>query len=583
MTDDRPAWERHLPGIGALRHYRRGWIRGDVIAGVTLTAYLIPQAMSYAVIAGLPAVVGLWAALAPMLIYFVLGSSWKLSVGPESATSLMSAAGVGALVGAAGGPERYAEVAALMAIAVGIVCVLGFLARLGFLSSLLSRPVLIGYLIGIAVLMIISQLGPATQLEVEGEGTWGQLRSFVDQIDQVHAPSLILSGTVLGLLLLMKWLTPKVPGSLVALLVAGAAVAFLGLERLGLEMIGDVPRGLPDPRLPRLGDLDVWGLLPYAVGIAIVGFSGNILAGRAFATGRSGEVIDANQELLALGAANVANGFFQGFPVSSSRSRTVIADAAGSRTQVHSLVVIVLVMLVLLFAGPVLEFLPMAALSALVIYAATQLIDVEEILRIARYRRSEIVITSVTAVAVAALGVLPGIGVAVALSILDLLRRITRPNAGVLGYVDGIPGMHSLDDYPDATLVQGLVVFRFDSQVFFANADSFVSRALEAVEENDRPVEWFLLNSEANTDFDLTAVDAAEELRARLEERGIRFAMARVKQASLRQLSPAGFVDRVGEENIFPTLPAAVREYARRYREVYGELPEGVPASILES
>ncbi|MDR7328959.1 SulP family inorganic anion transporter [Corynebacterium guangdongense] len=583
MTDHRPAWERHLPGIGVLRRYRRGWIRGDVIAGVTLTAYLIPQAMSYAVIAGLPAVVGLWAALAPMLIYFVLGSSWKLSVGPESATSLMSAAGVGALVGAAGGPERYAEVAALMAIAVGIVCVLGFFARLGFLSSLLSRPVLIGYLIGIAVLMIVSQLGPATRLEVEGEGTWGQLRSFVDQIDRVHVPSLLLSGTVLGLLLLMKWLAPKAPGSLVALLVAGAAVAFLGLERLGLEMIGDVPRGLPEPRLPRLGDLDVWGLLPYAVGIAIVGFSGNILAGRAFATGRSGEVIDANQELLALGAANVANGFLQGFPVSSSRSRTVIADAAGSRTQVHSLVVIVLVVLVLLFAGPVLEFLPMAALSALVIYAATQLIDVAEILRIARYRRSEILITSATAVAVAALGVLPGIGVAVALSILDLLRRITRPNAGVLGYVDDIPGMHSLDDYPDATLVQGLVVFRFDSPVFFANADSFVSRALEAVEDSDQPVEWFLLNSEANTDFDLTAVDAAEELRARLEERGIRFAMARVKQASLRQLSPAGFVDRVGEENIFPTLPAAVREYARRYREVHGHLPEGVPASVLES
>lgn len=582
MTSDRPLWERHLPGIAVLRRYKRSWLRGDLVAGVTVAAYLVPQVMAYAVIAGLPAVVGLWAILAPILIYFVLGTSWKLSIGPESTTALMTAAGVGALVGAAGGPERYAEVAALMAIAVGLVCIVGFIARLGFLTSLLSRPVLIGYLIGIAVLMIVSQLGKVTKLEVEGENTWREVVSFLQQLGQAHLPTVALSVTVLVLLYLGNWLAPKVPGPLLTLLLAGAVVTVFGLERYGLEVIGEVPRGLPAPRVPDLGDLEIWSLLPYALGIAVVGFSDNILTGRAFASGRD-EVIDSNQELLALGAANAANGFLQGFPVSSSGSRTVLGDAAGSRTQVHSLVALAAVVMVLVFAGPVLESFPDAALGALVIFAATRLIDVGEIRRIGRFRRSELVITAATAGAVVIFGVLAGIGLAVALSILDLIRRITRPQADVLGYAPGVPGMHSVTDYPDAYSVRGLVVFRYDSPLFFANADNFLEQAMEAVEAAEQPVEWFLLNAEANTEIDLTAVDVLEELRTRLELRGTCFAMARVKQDLYRRLEPTGFIERVGEENVFATLPTAVREYVRRYRTAHGEVPAGVPRDVVES
>ena len=582
MTSDRPVWERYLPGIGVLRRYERSWLRGDVVAGVTVAAYLVPQVMAYAVIAGLPAVVGLWAILAPMLIYFVLGTSRKLSIGPESTTALMTAAGVGALVGAAGGPERYAEVAAVLAIAVGIVCVVGFVARLGFLTSLLSRPVLIGYLIGIALLMIVSQLGKITKLEVEGESTGDEVVSFLGQLAQAHLPTVALGLTVLVLLYLVNWLAPTLPGPLMVLLLGAAVVAIFGLERYGLEVIGEVPRGLPEPRLPNLGDLEVWSLLPYALGIAVVGFSDNILTGRAFASGRD-EVIDSNQELLALGAANLANGFLQGFPVSSSGSRTVLGDAAGARTQVHSLVALLAVVMVLLFAGPVLESFPDAALGALVIYAATRLIDVGEIRRIGRFRRSELMITAATAAAVVFFGVLGGIGFAVALSILDLLRRITRPQADVLGYAPGVPGMHSLDDYPEAASVRGLVVFRYDSPLFFANADNFLEQAMSAVDDADQPVVWFLLNAEANTEIDLTAVDVLEELRTRLEQRGIRFTMARVKQDLYRSLEPTGFIERVGAENIFATLPTGVREYARRYRAEHGELPAGVPRDVVES
>jgi len=581
MDTDRPAWERLLPGIAVLRRYERGWLSGDVIAGITVAAYLVPQVMAYAVIAGLPAVAGLWAILLPILVYAVLGTSRKLSIGPESTTALMTAAGVGALAGAAG-PDRYAEVAAIMAIAVGIVCLVGFVARLGFVATLLSRPVLIGYLVGIAVLMIVSQLGKVTKLEIEGESTWREVASFLGQVGQAHVPTVILGLAVLILLYLATWLMPKVPSPLLVLLLSAAVVAIFNLERLGLEVIGEVPQGLPAFRLPDLGDLEVWALLPYALGIAVVGFSDNILTGRAFASSRD-EAIDSNQELLALGTANVATGLFQGFPVSSSGSRTVLGDAAGARTQVNSLVALGAVVIVLLFAGPVLESFPDAALGALVIYAATRLIDVPEIRRIARFRKSELVITAATAAAVVVFGVLAGIGFAVSLSILDLLRRITRPEADVLAYAPGVPGMHSLEDYPDADPVQGLVVFRYDSPLFFANADNFLEKATDAVDESEDPVEWFLLNAEANTEIDLPAVDALEELRTRLEQRGITFAFARVKQDLYRRLELTPFIGHIGEENFFATLPTAVREYARRYRDKHGVLPEGVPPEILRA
>ena len=574
-------WARFVPGITAMRGYQRSWLKGDVIAGITVAAYLVPQVMAYAVIAGLPAVVGLWGVLAPMALYFFLGTSRKLSIGPESTTALMTAAGVGALVGAAGGPERYAEVAALLAIAVGIVCAVGFIGRLGFLTRLLSRPVLVGYLIGIAVLMIVSQLSKVTKVDVEGGQTWEEVVSFIRVIPQAHLPTVSLALVVLILLYTAGWLTPKIPSTLMVLLLSAAAVAVFDLERFGLEVIGQVPRGLPQLSIPSLGDLEIWSLLPYAVGIAIVGFSDNVLTARAFTSGK-GEVIDSNQELLALGTANLANGFFQGFPVSSSGSRTVLGDTAGARTQVHSLVVIALVIMVLMFAGPVLASFPTAALGALVIYAATQLIDFAELRRIARFRKSELVITAATAAAVVIFGVLAGIGVSIALSILDLIRRITRPYADVLGYTPGVAGMHSLEDYPESNPVEGLVVFRYDSPLFFANSDDFSNRAIEAVEEADQPVHWFLLNAEANTEVDLTAVDALEELRKTLEERGIRFAMARVKQDLRRSLEPTGFIESVGEGYIFATLPTAVKGYAVEFRRRVGKYPEGVPKEVLE-
>ena len=582
IRHSRPLWQRLVPGVLIMRNYQRGWIKGDVIAGITVAAYLIPQVMAFASIVGLPAVVGLWAVLGPMAIYFVLGTSRKMSIGPESTTVLMTAAGISALVGAAGGPEHMAEVAALLAIAVGAVCLIGYVGRLGFLTRLLSRPVLVGYLLGIALLMFISQLSEVTKVETSGEQSWQEVASFFQNIHNAHIPTVLMALAVFVLLFLAQWIAPKFPAPLLVLLVAAGAVAVFGLDRYGLEVIGEIPRGLPELRLPDFSTVDIWALMPYAVGIAIVGFSDNILTARAFAAEKD-EPIDANQELLALGAANIANGLFQGFPVSTSGSRTVLGNTAGAKTQVHSLVVIAIVVMVLLFAGPVLESFPEAALGALVMYAAVQLIDIEELRRIARFRKSELIITAATALALTLFCVLVGIGFAIALSILDLIRRITSPYADVLGYAPGVAGMHSLDDYPDSQPVEGLVVFRYDSPIFFANADDFSARAKQAIDRSPHPIRWFLLNAEANTEMDLTAVDALEKLRVDLESQGIRFAMARVKQNLSRSLAPTGFIKSVGKQYVFTTLPTAVRAYAAEFDERYSRYPEGIPDYILNN
>lgn len=582
IRHSRPLWQRLVPGVLIMRNYQRGWIKGDVIAGITVAAYLIPQVMAFASIVGLPAVVGLWAVLGPMAIYFVLGTSRKMSIGPESTTVLMTAAGISALVGAAGGPEHMAEVAALLAIAVGAVCLIGYVGRLGFLTRLLSRPVLVGYLLGIALLMFISQLSEVTKVETSGEQSWQEVASFFQNIHNAHIPTVLMALAVFVLLFLARWIAPKFPAPLLVLLVAAGAVAVFGLDRYDLEVIGEIPRGLPELRLPDFSTVDIWALMPYAVGIAIVGFSDNILTARAFAAEKD-EPIDANQELLALGAANIANGLFQGFPVCTSGSRTVLGNTAGAKTQVHSLVVIAIVVMVLLFAGPVLESFPEAALGALVMYAAVQLIDIEELRRIARFRKSELIITAATALALTLFGVLVGIGFAIALSILDLIRRITSPYADVLGYAPGVAGMHSLDDYPDSQPVEGLVVFRYDSPIFFANADDFSARAKQAIDRSPHPIRWFLLNAEANTEMDLTAVDALEKLRVDLESQGIRFAMARVKQNLSRSLAPTGFIKSVGKQYVFTTLPTAVRAYAAEFDERYSRYPEGIPDYILNN
>jgi high affinity sulfate transporter 1 len=562
-----------LPGLDRLRRYERAWLRGDVLAGVTVAAYLVPQVMGYAQVAGLDPVVGLWAIMGSLPLYALLGTSPQLSVGPESTTALMTATALAPL--AVGDPVRYAALAAGLGIIVGAICIVGWAARLGFLADLLSKPVLVGYMAGVAVLMAMGQLQKMTGVSVHGNSFVTQVRSFARGLGDVHGPTLALGLAVLVFLLTANRLFPRAPVPLIGMLLATAAVGLFALKQHGVAVIGHVPAGLPVPQAPNVAWRDLKALLLPGVGVAIVAYSDNVLTARAFAS-RNHDAVDANQELLALGVANLGASMTRGLPVSSSASRTVIGDAMGSRTQLYSLVALLSVAATLLFLRPLLADFPTAALGAVVMYAAVRLVDVAEFRRIARFRRSELLIALVTTIGVLLLDVLYGVLLAVALSIIDLVRRVARPHDGVLGYVPGVAGMHDIDDYPDAKLVPGLVVYRYDAPLFFVNAEDFKERALKALDAASGDVEWFLLNAEAIVDIDITAIDALDEHRSELERRGIVFALARVKQELRDDLAAVGFVDRVGSDRLFPTLPIAVQGYLRWYVERHGGPPPGV-------
>ncbi len=574
-----PPWRSLLPGLAVARSYRPAWLGPDLLAGVTVTAYLIPQVMAYAEVAGLPAVTGLWAIIGPLLVYPLFGSSKYLSVGPESTTALMTAIAVAPLVGGVGA-AGYPRMAMITALVVGFVCLLGWLARLGFLADLLSRPVLAGYMAGIAVLMVVSQLGKLTGMRVPGDSTFAKIEYVATHVRSVHVPTLLVAaGMLLAMLAWRRWV-PTWPGPLLGMLAAAAVVAVLQLAERGVAVIGEVPRSLPVPTWPDWTGVEPFALLPVALGVAVVGYSDNVLTARALASDEGHEV-NSNQEFLALGAANLASGMMQGFPVSSSASRSVIAKTMNARTQLYSLAAAVMVVVTVLVGGPVLAAFPAAALGAVVVYAAARLIDLPELRRIRRFRLSELVLAISTTLAVLAFDVLAGIGVAVALSLLDLLRRIADPHDAILGYVPGVAGMHDIDDYPDTRQVPGLVVYRYDAPLCFANAENFRLRALAAVERAEGgpagPVRWFVLNAEANTEVDLTSDDALEAVRSELSERGVEFALTRVKQDVRDQLTAAGFLQRLGPDRVFMTLPTAVAGYARGFTTRFGTPPAGVP------
>ena len=567
-TRSRPTLATTFPGLVTLRHYERGWLRGDLLAGVTVAAYLVPQVMAYAQIAGLPPATGLVAIVGPTIVYAVLGSSRQLSVGPESTTALMTATAVAAV--GVSGADAYAALAAALAVVTGALCVLGWIFGLGFLADLLSKPVLVGYLTGVAVLMIVSQIDSLTGIKVQGGSLPEQVWSAVTHAGDVHVPTLVLASALLVLLLVAARFLPRLPNPLLAVLLGAAAVAVLGLDDRGVVTVGPLPNLVPELRLPDLSLDAVATMLGPALGITVVAYSDNVLTARAFAE-RKGQRIDANQEFLALGVSNVAGGLLSGFPVSSSGSRTAIGASLGSRTQLYSLVTLASVVLAVGALAPVIAAFPQAALGALVVYAAIRLVDVAEIRRVARFRRSELVLLVATTLGVFAFGALNGILLAVALSLGDLLRRVARPHDGILGYVRGLAGMHDIDDFPEAEQIRGLVVYRYDSPLFFANAEDFHHRALAAVDEADHPVEWLLINAEANVEVDLTSLDALDRLLRDLDRRGVVLALARVKQDLLDDLEAAGLVDSITTERMYPTLPTAVTAYLAWYHEKHGK------------
>ena len=549
-----------MPGLKKLLSYRRQWLRGDVLAGLTVAAYLIPQCMAYGELAGVQPVAGLWAILPPMVIYAIFGSSPQLSIGPESSTAVMTAVAIAPL--AAARTDAYIGLAALLATIMGLVCIAGYLAKLGFLADLLSKPVLTGYMAGIALIMIGGQLGKIGKLEIEANAFFGQVSEFIGKLDLAHTPTLILSIAVLVFLFAFQRRFSTAPIPLIAVLLSTVAVAIFNLETRGVATIGEIPAGLPSFALPQLSVGNLTSLVAAAVGISLVGYSDNVLTARAFAN-RNNYKIDANQELLALGVANFCNGLMQGFPVSSSGSRTVIGDSLGSKSQLYSLVAMVAVIIVLLFFRPLLALFPKAALGAIVIYAATKLIEVAEFIRLYKFRRSEFAIAITTTIAVLATGILVGVGIAVSLSVIELFYRVARPHDAILGTVPDLAGYHDVDDWKGATTIPGLVIYRYDAPLCFANAENFKERVLEAIAAEVNPVEWLVLNMEANVEIDITAIDMLAELREELATKDITFALARVKQDLYLDLKKAQFLDPTAE-HIYPTLKTAIAAFKGR-------------------
>lgn len=554
-------WTTVAPGLDQFLNYKRSWLRSDVAAGLTVAAYMVPQVMANATIAGLSPVVGLWASLLPILVYAALGTSRLLSAGPDSTLALMTASALAPW--AAGDPAKYAVLAAMLAILVGVFCLLGGLFKLGVLSDLLSRPVLVGFMTGVACIMISSQFGKLTGAPVEGESFFEQVWSLFEKHRQMHWPTLVMAMAILAALLLMRRFFPRFPGALIVVLVSTVIVAVFSLEKYGINVVGYVPAGLPSLSFPAVSLHELQVLAGAAVGLSIVAFSETSLTARIFSA-KNREVVDPNAELRALGVCNLAAGLTQGLAVGSSSSRTALAASTGARSQMFSLFALIGILVVILGANRVLEAFPVAALGALVVYAALYLVDLTEIKRLARFRHSELVLCLLTTLGVLTLGVLYGVLAAIGLSILDLLRRVARPHDSVQGFVPGLAGMHDIDDYPEAELEPGLLVYRYDARLMFANAEDFVRRALRSVDENPHPVKWFVLNAEAIVDVDMTGLDALVRLQEELNLRGIVFAMARVKQDLWALLKNTHVLREIEEDYIFPTLPTAVAAYRER-------------------
>ncbi len=550
-------------GLAQLRGYTSAWFRADLLAGITVTAYLVPQCLAYSELAGVSSVTGLWVAVVAMLLYAFLGTSRQLSVGPESATAVMVAAAVTPL--AAGNADRYLALCAGLAIMVGVVCIVAWAARLGFIADLLSQPILIGYMAGVAMIMIFSQVGTITGMKVHADAPLARLVEVAGRLGEVKPITVGLGAAVVVFLLVLRRLKPLAPGTLLAVVGAGLVVWAFKLTDAGVAVVGEVPSALPAPALPALGLADMASLLGSAAAITFVGYSDVALTARAFAV-RTGERIDPNREFLAMGVANVAAGLIGGFALSASGSRTAIIDAMRARSQVTGLVAAVAVILVVLAFPWLIAMIPKAALGGIVVYAALRLVDYAGLKRLARFRSSELGLALIALVGVLAFDVLAGILVAVGLSVLDLFARVARPPTAVLGRVPGLAGLHNVEDYPDAQTIPGLLVFRYDAPLCFANAQDFRDKALAAVDRQPEHVDWFLLNAEAIVELDMTAAVALQQTVDELHKRHVLFAMARVKQDLREQLLSSGLLDVIDDERIYPTLPVAVEAF-ERYRE----------------
>jgi sulfate permease, SulP family len=562
----RSAGARLLPGLAVLRAYRRPWLRGDVFGGLTVGAMLIPQSMAYAELADMPPVAGFYAVLGALVIYALVGTSRHLGVGPEPGTAILAATGVGAI--AAGDPARYLVLMATLALVVGAICIAAAVVRLGFVSSLLSKPVLVGYITGVGLTLLSSQVAGLTGIAIEGDSFFPRVAEMLRELGDVHWPTFVVGAVALAIIVGLRQWAPQLPGALIGVVGAGVVVALLSLDDEGIALIGAIPAGLPTPAVPDVAWSDIAALVPVAAGIALVGFTDNLLTARSIAARRrdpEAAPIDANQELLALGLTNLSAGVSQGFPVSSSASRTAVPASLGSTTQLVSLIAAAFVVVSLTAARSLLEHIPRPALAAVIIAAALAIIDLPGFRELWQVRRTDAALAAATTLGVVVFDVLVGVVVAVVLSVLVALSHMARPHDAVLGDLVGLDGWADLDAYPDATTEPGLLVYRFDAPLFFMNAERFRARVQQVLEDNAGREEWLVLDFEGVGSLDTTAADALRELLEDLDAEEISVvAVARAIDPVLDVLERSGLLAPTGPLVPFPTINAAVRAYRNR-------------------
>ncbi|MGX1084856.1 SulP family inorganic anion transporter [Pseudomonas sp. AP3_22 TE3818] len=562
--DEQTGWRRWLPGLGVLREYQWAWLRYDIVAGLVLTTMLVPVGIAYAVASGVPGIYGLYATIVPLLFYALFGPSRILVMGPDSSLVAVILAVIIPLSG--GDPQRAVALAGMMAIVSGAVCILAGMARLGFITELLSKPIRYGYMNGIALTVLISQLPKLFGFSIESDGPLRNIWAIASALmeGKVNWTTFTVGGLTLAVILLLKrW--PRLPGILIAVVGATVAVGVLDLAtRAGVSVLGSLPQGLPGFAIPWITTADIVPVVIGGCAVALVSFADTSVLSRVYAA-RTRTYVNPNQEMVGLGIANLAAGLFQGFPISSSSSRTPVAEAAGAKTQMTGVVGALAVALLLVVAPDLLQHLPSSALAAVVIASAIGLIEITDLRRIYRIQRWECWLSIVCTIGVAVFGAIEGIGLAIVIAIIEFLWDAWRPYSAVLGRADGVKGYHDIKRYPDASLIPGLVLFRWDAPLFFANAELFSDRVLDAVAASPTPVRWLVVAAEPVTSVDVTSADMLAELDDTLHAAGIELCFAEMKDPVKDKLKRFGLLARLGETAFFPTIGAAVDSYVAMY------------------
>lgn len=550
-----------MPGLEAAATYRRSWLAKDIVAGIVLSTLLVPQGMAYAELAGLPPITGLYTSILCLLAYAVFGPSRILVLGPDSSLGPMIAATVLPLVAAGGDPARAVALASMLAIMVAVIMILASVAKLGFIADLISKPTMIGYMNGLALTILVGQLPKLFGFSVDSDNFFGDVTGFVTGVAEGKANGAAVAVGVGGiaLILVMQRWVPKIPAVLVMVVLAIAAASAFGLADRDVSLVGELPQGFPPLTIPHVGADDLALLFAGALGIALVSLTDTISTASSFAA-RTGQEIRGNQEMIGIGAANLAAGLFQGFPVSTSGSRTAVAERSGSKTQLTGVTGAVLILVMIVLLPGLFRNLPQPALAAIVITASLSLADIPGTARLWHQRKTEFSLSIVAFLGVAVLGVLPGIAVAVLLSVFNIFRRAWWPYQTVLGRVPGLEGFHDVTVHPDARHLPGLAIYRFDAPLFFANVKTFRDNVRRLARTDPKP-RWILIAAEPITDVDTTAADVLFELDHELDAQGTSLVFAELKHPVRMKIDRYGLAEAIEPAHFFGTVEEAVAGY----------------------